>query len=79
MNLDNELIKLNMQMQFLLKKTKADTMQIFLRLFVYTLCTWRSSFQLIKFYLSKKDEINLDFKDVRLASLKDESLVTECL
>ena len=55
-------------------------MQIFLRLFVYTLCIWRCSFQLIiKFYLSKKDETNLEFEDVRLASLKDESLVTECL
>ena len=55
-------------------------MQIFLRLFVYTLCIWRCSFQLIiKFYLSKKDETNLDFEDVRFASLKDESLVTECL
>ena len=55
-------------------------MQIFLRHIVYTLCIWRCSFQLIiKFYLSKKDETNLEFEDVRLASLKDESLVTECL
>ena len=55
-------------------------MQIFLRHIVYTLCIWRCSFQLIiKFYLSKKYEINLDFEDVGLASLKSESLVTECL
>ena len=55
-------------------------MQIFLRHIVYTLCIWRCSFQLIiKFYLSKKYETNLDFEDVGLASLKGESLVTECL